>query len=121
MSGIHRAATEFADLAADQAPEDVGKAGPLGLLLLVVLLIAVALLVKSMTTHLKRVPPSFDPPDRNAVDIPDTPEGIDDPGPQPGETLLEDLRNRPRAIEPPRADGPPRPADGGRPEPPPGS
>ena len=49
-------------LAADQLPEDVGKAGPLGLLLLVVLLIAVALLVRSMSKHLKKIPPSFDPP-----------------------------------------------------------
>jgi hypothetical protein len=117
MTVVSRAAAEFSDLVAEQSPEDVGKAGPLGLLLLVVLLIAVALLVKSMTTHLKRVPASFDPPDPNAVDVPDSPEGIDDPGPQPGETLLEDLRNRPRAIEPPRADGPPRPADDDRPEP----
>jgi hypothetical protein len=115
MNVLHRAATQVSDLAADQAPEDVGKAGPLGLLLLVVLLIAVALLVKSMTTHLKRVPASFDPPDPDLVDVPDSPEGIDDPGPQPGETLLEDLRNRPRAIEPPRTDGPPRPADDDRP------
>ena len=38
--------------AGDQLPEDVGKAGPLGLLLIVLLLIAVALLVRSMTTHL---------------------------------------------------------------------
>jgi hypothetical protein len=93
-------------------PEDVGKAGPLGLLLLVVLLIAVALLVRSMTKHLKRIPTSFDPPPRYAVDVPDSPEGIDDPGPQPGETLLENLRRAPRAIEPPR------PGDDGRPEPP---
>ena len=31
----------------DQLPEDVGKAGPLGLLLIVLLLIATALLVRS--------------------------------------------------------------------------
>jgi hypothetical protein len=98
----------------DQLPEDVGKAGPLGLLLLVVLLIAVALLVRSMTKHLKRIPPSFDPPPQ-PVDVPDSPAGIDDPGPQPGETLLEDLRRQPRAIEPPRS------ADDGRPESPRGT
>ena len=45
------------------APEDVGKSGPLGLLLTVLLLIAVGLLVRSMSKHLKRIPPSFDPPD----------------------------------------------------------
>jgi hypothetical protein len=96
----------------EQLPEDVGKAGPLGLLLLVVLLIAVVLLVRSMNKHLKRLPPSFDPPSEPLVEVPDSPEGIDDPGPQPGETLLEDLRRQPRAIEPPR------PGDDGRPQPP---
>src|SRR3954467_13526073 len=106
MTVVSRAATGLSELAvpADQAPQDVGKAGPLGLLLLVVLLIAVALLVRSMTTHLKRLPRSFDPPaaDDVEVDVPDSPEGIDDPGPQPGETLLDDLRRQPRAIEPPK-------------------
>ena len=97
----------------DQLPEDVGKAGPLGLLLLVVLLIAVVLLVRSMSKHLKKIPPSFDPPAEPPVEVPDTPEGIEDPGPQPGETLLEDLRRRPRAIEPPRwDDGRPHPQAG---------
>src|SRR5215218_6548733 len=86
----------------EQLPEDVGKAGPIGLLLIVVLLIAVALLVRSMTTHLKRIPPSFDPPE-DAVRIPDDASEIVDPGPQPGETLLDSLRRAPRAIDPPRA------------------
>jgi hypothetical protein len=94
----------------DQLPEDIGKAGPLGLLLIVVLFIAVILLVRSMSKHLKRIPASFDPPAEQDVDVPDSPEGIDDPGPQPGETLLEDLRRQPRAIEPPR------PSEDGRPE-----
>src|SRR3954447_14617424 len=94
----------------DQLPEDVGKAGPLGLLLIVVLLIAVVLLVRSMSKHLKRIPASFDPVPEQDVDVPDSPEGIDAPGPRPGETLLENLRNQPRAIEPPR------PSQDGRPE-----
>jgi hypothetical protein len=101
--------TVFSVLAApqDQLPEDVGKAGPLGLLIIVLLLIAVALLVRSMTTHLKRIPPSFDPEDR-LPEIPDDAAEIDDPGPQPGEHLLDSLRRAPRAIEPPRrADGRP--------------
>jgi hypothetical protein len=103
--------TIFSVLAAagDQMPEDVGKAGPLGLLLIVVLLIAVALLVRSMTTHLKRVPSSFDPDDR-LPEIPDDAAELDDPGPQPGEDLLDSLRRAPRAIEPPRR------SDDGRPE-----
>jgi hypothetical protein len=91
--------TEFPAVLAQQAPEDVGKSGPLGLLLTVVLLIAVALLVRSMTTHLKRVPASFDrvEPDEQ---VPDTPAELFEPG--PGEKLLDTLRRAPRAIEPPR-------------------
>ena len=41
--------------------EDFGKSSPVGFLLLLIFLIAVAFLVRSMTKHLKRVPPSFDP------------------------------------------------------------
>jgi hypothetical protein len=85
-----------------QLPEDVGKSGPLGLLLIVVLLIAVVLLVRSMTGHLKKIPRSFDPADQ----VPDTPaELIDEPA--PGHQLLDTLRRAPLAIEPPR-----RPDDG---------
>jgi hypothetical protein len=40
--------------------EDFGKSSPLGLLLLILFLIAVVLLVRSMTKHLKRLPESFD-------------------------------------------------------------
>jgi hypothetical protein len=85
--------------AGEQLPEDVGKSGPLGLLLTVVLLIAVALLVRSMTKHLKRVPSSFDPVD-DANRIPDTPAELLEP--RPGDELLDNLRRAPRAIEPPR-------------------
>ena len=82
-----------------QLPEDVGKSGPLGLLLIVVLLIAVILLGRSMGRHLKRVPGSFDPADQ----VPDSPaELIDPPAEQPGENLLDTLRRAPRAIDPPR-------------------
>ena len=95
--------------AGEQLPEDVGKAGPLGLLLIVLLLIAVVLLVRSMSDHLKRVPSSFDPVD-DVPEVPDSPAGIVDPGPQPGERLLDDLRRAPRAIEPPRT------SDDGRPD-----
>ena len=101
-------------LAADQQlPEDVGKAGPVGALLIVLLFIAVLLLVRSMTTHLKRVPRSFDPEDDGPrVVVPDTPAELVDP-PQPGQDLLDTLRRAPRAIEGPRTerdddrDGPP--------------
>jgi preprotein translocase subunit SecG len=41
--------------------EDFGKSSPVGFLLLIVFLVAVAFLIRSMTKHLKRVPVSFDP------------------------------------------------------------
>jgi hypothetical protein len=95
---------------------DVGTAGPTGLALTVVLLIAVALLVRSMTKHLKRIPRSFDPEDleadRRAAQVPDTPAELLGRG--PGQDVLDQLRRAPRAIEPPRPgrdapkDDPPR-------------
>jgi hypothetical protein len=89
--------------AGDQLPEDVGKSGPLGLLLIVLLLIAVALLVKSMTRHLKRIPSSFDPADREpTVDIPDDAAELFEEPRRPGADLLDTLRKAPRAIEAPR-------------------
>jgi hypothetical protein len=97
--------------AGDQLPEDVGKAGPVGLLLLVVLLIAAALLVRSMTTHLKRIPSSFDPPTTTGEfgPVPDDAAELFEPA--PGSDVLDQLRRQPRAIEPPRA------GDGGPGEP----
>jgi hypothetical protein len=86
-------------LAAQQGPEDVGKAGPLGLLLTVLLAITIVLLVKSMTRHLKRLPRSFDEPDEPRVVVPDSPAELVDP---PGEQVLDRLRRAPRAIEGPR-------------------
>jgi hypothetical protein len=63
-------------LLADEAPHnsgpDFGKAGPFGLLVVVLLLIAVLFLVRSMNRHLKKLPESFDPqhpePDQAADD-----------------------------------------------------
>jgi hypothetical protein len=92
---------EISAVLAEQAPEDVGKSGPLGLLLTLVLLIAVAFLVRSMTTHLKRIPSTFDPVEPHQ-EVPDTPAELFEP--QPGEELLDTLRKAPRAIEPPRDD-----------------
>jgi hypothetical protein len=90
----------------DRLPEDVGKAGPIGLLLIVLLLIATAFLVKSMGRHLKRVPSSFDAPQ---VVVPDDAAELFEEPTARGEDLLDTLRRAPRAIEPPR-DGD-RPAD----------
>lgn len=101
MSGVMTGAV----LAADQLPEDVGKAGPLGLLLTVLLAIAIVLLVKSMSRHLKRIPPSFDEP---RIVVPDTAAELIEPS---GQELLDRLRQAPRAIEGPSTD---READDGR-------
>lgn len=91
-------------LAQEQAPQDVGKSGPFGLLLLVLLLVASLLLVRSMTGHLKRLPRSFDADDREPrVVVPDSPAGLEEPQ-EPGQELLDTLRRAPLAIEPPRRD-----------------
>jgi hypothetical protein len=87
-----------------QLPEDVGKSGPLGLFLILVLLVAAVLLVKSMSGHLKKLPRSFDPEDADPqVVVPDTPAELVEPR-QPGQDLLDTLRRAPRAIEGPRRD-----------------
>jgi hypothetical protein len=95
---------------------DVGTAGPTGLAVIVLLLIAAALLVKSMSRHLKKIPRSFDPED-DVPAVPDTPEELfgppRDPAPhEPGQDLLDRLRRAPRAIEPPRPRDEPPPAAG---------
>jgi hypothetical protein len=43
--------------------EDFGKSSPVGLLVVLLLLVAVAFLIRSMTKHLRRVPASFDEPE----------------------------------------------------------
>ena len=108
MTGLVLAAAQ------PQLPEDVGKAGPIGALLTVLIFIAILLLVKSMTTHLKRVPRSFDTEDDGPrVVVPDTPAELVGPRPEPGQDLLDDLRRAPRAIEAPRRDdGRPDAAEG---------
>lgn len=94
-----------ADVLASHMQQE-GQSGPTGLFLTVVLFLAVLVLVRSMTTHLKRVPRSFDAEDdalRGVV--PDTPAELVDPRPEPGQALLDTLRRAPRAIEGPRRDG----------------
>lgn len=75
---------------ADDAPRDTGpefgKAGPFGLLVVVLLLLSVFFLVRSMNRHLKKLPESFDrqnpAPDQAAdhgtVGIGDSDEAADD-------------------------------------------
>lgn len=45
-----------------QGPE-FGSSGPVALIVLIVLLVAIAFLARSMAKHLKKVPASFDPTD----------------------------------------------------------
>jgi len=57
-------------IAQDPAPPpgkgpEFGEASPLGLLVVILLGIAVIFLIRSMTKHLKRVPASFDPPEKD--------------------------------------------------------
>jgi hypothetical protein len=53
--------------------EDFGKSSPLGFLVLIILFIAVAFLIRSMTKHLKRVPASFDKPEDEPPTEPEPP------------------------------------------------
>ena len=48
--------------------QEFGSSGPVALIVLIVLLVAVAFLVKSMSRHLKRVPATFDPPEPPPAD-----------------------------------------------------
>jgi len=104
MSAVTTAVTVLA-APGGQLPEDVGKAGPFGLLLVVLLLIAAALLVRSMTTHLKRIPRSFDEPTTTGEFGPVPDDAAELFEPPPGSEVLDRLRNQPRAIEPPRRNG----------------
>ena len=74
-------------LAQDPTPppgkgEEFGKASPIGLVVILVLLIATVFLVRSMTKHLRRVPASFDPPatDTPPADAPSPDAGASTPG-----------------------------------------
>jgi hypothetical protein len=49
--------------------EEFGKASPIGLVVILVLLIATVFLVRSMTKHLRRVPTSFDQPPTGAPPV----------------------------------------------------
>jgi hypothetical protein len=51
---------------------EFGKASPLGLVIVLLLLVGTALLIRSMNKHLRRLPPTFDrdtpEPDQHADD-----------------------------------------------------
>lgn len=71
--------------------EDVGKAGPIGLFLILSLLIAVLLLGRSMRTHLRRVPTEFPPPQPPTQPGPAHPQ----PGMQPPPVIEGDIVDEP--------------------------
>lgn len=70
----------FLTVIADGTPQhtgpDFGKASPLGLLVVVLLVIATVLLVRSMNRQLKKVPKSFD------GDHPERDQAVDDEPPR---------------------------------------
>ena len=67
-------------LLADEAPRDTGpdfgKASPLGLVVVVLLLVGTFLLVWSMNRHLRKLPKSFDQPEADPT--------AEDPKREPG-------------------------------------
>ena len=75
----HFLLTVIADGTPHNHGPDFGKASPVGLLVIVVLVIATVFLVRSMNKQLKKVPKSFDPehpePDQSADDGTDTVDG----------------------------------------------
>ena len=76
----HLLLTVIADGTPQHHGPDFGKASPVGLLVIVLLVIATLLLVRSMNRQLRKVPKSFDrenpePPDQAAD------EGTDPPAP----------------------------------------
>lgn len=88
------------------AAEDIGKAGPVGLFLIVSLLIVVFFLARSMRTHLRRVP--FEFPDTTSSAGPEQSEPA-----APDDRVIEgELVDRPKdrnsaEHDPRRPDTPP--------------
>jgi hypothetical protein len=84
--------TVWAGWQADDVPRntgpDFGKASPVGLLIVVLLLIATLLLLRSMNRQLKKVPESFDPkhpePDQAVDEGTDTVAEVPDQAADPG-------------------------------------
>lgn len=90
MNGLFTGNSWVLSVIADATPHntgpDFGKASPIGLLVVVLLLVATVFLLRSMNRQLKKVPKSFDPqhpePDQAADEGTDTlGEG---PGTSPG-------------------------------------
>ena len=73
----HYLVAVIADAPHNHGP-DFGKASPVGLLIIVLLVIATLLLLRSMNRQLRKVPKSFDPEPDQAAD-----EGTDTVGEHP--------------------------------------
>ncbi|MCF8606801.1 hypothetical protein L5I01_25950 [Gordonia sp. HY442] len=107
-------ATEAVVLAADQEPKgpEFGKASPLGLLIIIVLLIAVFLLIRSMNRQLKKLPESFDtdhPEADQAFDEGTEPSATDDAAATPDPESGADPAGDPEVPGTARDDGTPSP------------
>jgi hypothetical protein len=80
--------TVLADGTPQHSGPDFGKASPVGLLVVVLLLVATVFLLRSMNRQLKKVPESFDPqhpePDQAADEGTDTLGEPPAPGQPPG-------------------------------------
>ncbi|OBG60521.1 MULTISPECIES: hypothetical protein [unclassified Mycobacterium] len=81
MNHVLLMASALADGAPQHTGPDFGKASPIGLLIVVLLLIATLLLLRSMNRQLKKVPKSFDPELDQAAD--ERTEGVDGADGQP--------------------------------------
>ena len=68
------AVSVLADAPKNSGP-DFGKASPIGLLIVVILLICVFALVWSMNLHLKKLPETFDEPTESGESAQDQPVG----------------------------------------------
>ena len=78
--------------------EEFGKASPIGLVVILLLLIATVFLVRSMTKHLRRVPASFDPPvERSSPHAPPAAPSVDEA--RPAGTTGDAAPPRPRDVD----------------------
>ncbi|GAA1896090.1 hypothetical protein LX12_001632 [Williamsia serinedens] len=77
-AGVIASAPVVDVLARDADGPEFGKASPLGLLIVLVLLVATVFLIRSMSRHLKKLPADFDRDDPVADQAAD--EGTDAPG-----------------------------------------
>ncbi len=98
MMSMTSAATEI--LARDADGPEFGKASPLGLLLVLLLLIGTIFLIRSMNKHLRKLPTSFMRGESESDQAADESTGdaglADDPAPtNPAPTSSDETRRRP--------------------------